>query len=71
MHDMHNGHREENMTFFKSLSSLALGAALLSSTAFAGEIVIIVIKQIVKVEKVVASEMESITCVMFALLMTL
>ena len=28
------------MTFFKSLSSLALGAALLSSTAFAGEIVL-------------------------------
>lgn len=37
---MHNGHREENMTFFKSLSSFALGAALLSSTAFAGEIVL-------------------------------
>ena len=28
------------MTFFKSLSSLALGAALLSSTAFAGEIIL-------------------------------
>ena len=28
------------MTFFKSLSSIALGAALLSSTAFAGEIVL-------------------------------
>ena len=37
---MHNGHREENMTFLKSLSSFALGAALLSSTAFAGEIVL-------------------------------
>jgi multiple sugar transport system substrate-binding protein len=36
----HAGHREENMTFTKSLQGLALSVAFMSTAAFAGEITI-------------------------------